>query len=36
MYLIADLTLSFLVTTQRAFVDTVDQDQNAQNVQSDL
>ena len=30
------LTLSLLMTTQGAFVDSVDQDQNAQNVQSDL
>ena len=30
------LTLSLLVTTQEAFVDSVDQDQTAQNVQSDL
>ena len=30
------LTLSLLMTTQKAFVDSVDQDQTAQNVQSDL
>ena len=30
------LTLSFLMTTQEALVDSVDQDQTAQNVQSDL
>ena len=30
------LTLSLLLTTQEAFVDSVDQDQTAQNVQSDL
>ena len=30
------LTLSLLVTTQEAFVDSVDQDQIAQIVQSDL
>ena len=29
-------TLSLLMTTQEAFVDSVDQDQTAQNVQSDL
>ena len=30
------LTLSPLLTTQETFVDSVDQDQTAQNVQSDL
>ena len=30
------LTLSLLMTTQKDFVDSVDQDQTAQNVQSDL
>ena len=30
------LTLSLLMTTQEAFVDSVDQDQTALNVQSDL
>ena len=30
------LTFSLLLTTQEAFVDSVDQDQTAQNVQSDL
>ena len=30
------LTISLLMTTQEAFVDSVDQDQTAQNVQSDL
>ena len=30
------LTLSSLMMTQEAFVDNVDQDQTAQNVQSDL
>ena len=30
------LTLSYLMTTQEAFVDRVDQDQTAQKVQSDL
>ena len=29
-------TLSLLLMTQEAFVDSVDQDQTAQNVQSDL
>ena len=31
-----ELTHSFLVTTQDVFVDSVDQDQTVQNVQSDL
>ena len=31
-----ELTLSILMTTQEAFVDSVDQDQTVQNVQSDL
>ena len=30
------LTLSLLMTTQEAFVDCVDEDQTAQNIQSDL
>ena len=30
------LTLSLLMTAQEPFVDSVDQDQTAQNVQSDL
>ena len=30
------LTLFLLMTTQEAFVDSVDQDQTAQNVQSDM
>ena len=30
------LSLSLLMTTQEAFVDNVDQDQTAQNVQSDF
>ena len=32
----SNLTLSLLMVTQKAFVDSVDQDQTAQNVQSDL
>ena len=31
-----ELTFSLPMTTQEAFVDSVDQDQTAQNVQSDL
>ena len=34
--LLASLTLSLLMTTLEAFVNSVDQDQTAQNVQSDL
>ena len=34
--MIVSLTLSRLWMTQKAFVDGVDQDQTAQNVQSDL
>ena len=36
MHLYDVLTLSLLMTTQEAFVDNVDQDQTAYNVQSDL
>ena len=34
--LVIGLTLSILLTTEEAFVDSVNQDQTAQNVQSDL